>query len=234
MVKQALKRFINYGARIKEIVCKGNRIGNGVRLLYSNVAKNVFIGNRCNVVHSNIGRYSYLGDNCELPYTKIGSFCSIASHVVLAAGNHPSSFVSTSPAFYSPSSAIGSGFVARQTYLDEYSYVDEDEKYYCEIGNDVWIATQVLLVCGRNALRIGNGAIIRSGSVVTKNVPPYAIVQGVPAHVVGYRFPTETINMLEKVKWYEKDETWLKNHAELFSNVDVFIKKIVEDEGISI
>ena len=70
----------------------------------------------------------------------------------------------------------------------------------CSIGNDVWIAANCCVLRG---VRIGNGAIIGAGAVVTKDVPPYAIVVGVPGRIIGYRFSEHMIDRLEKLSWWD-------------------------------
>jgi acetyltransferase-like isoleucine patch superfamily enzyme len=126
--------------------------------------------------------------------------------------NHPSrGFISAHPAFYS---------TARQAQI---TFVDKD--YFSEfkrvtIGHDVWIGTRSIIMGG---VSIGNGAIIGAGAVVTKDVPPYAVVAGVPAKVVRYRFDAEEIEKLEEIKWWDRDISWLRQNADLFHQVDEFL-----------
>ena len=75
-------------------------------------------------------------------------------------------------------------------------------------------------------IHVGDGAIIGAGSIVTKDVPPYAVVAGNPARVIRYRFEEETIRKLEKIKWWNQEDTWLKENAVLFRNVDEFMNKM--------
>lgn len=158
-----------------------------------------------------------MGDYCELPQTEIGKFCSIAAHVILAAGNHPVDYLSTSPYTYSP---IKNSFTKKQLYPQEFFYTDEKHNYLCKIGNDVWIGTGAMIVCGSKALNIGDGAVVAAGAVVTKDVPPYAVVAGCPARVLKYRFLDEMISNLENEKWWDKDEEWIRKSVEKFSDFD--------------
>ena len=73
--------------------------------------------------------------------------------------------------------------------------------FFCEIGNDVWVGSNVLI---KGGIKIGDGAIIGMGAVVTKDVPLYAVVVGVPAKVLKYRFKPETISLLLASRWWEK------------------------------
>ena len=85
------------------------------------------------------------------------------------------------------------------------------------IGSDCWIGTGVFLVGG---IVIGNGAVVLAGAVVTKDVPPYAIVGGVPARILRYRYDEETINFLLGIHWWDNDKEWFLKHWELLSDID--------------
>lgn len=190
-------------------------IGRKSKVRGAKIAKNVKIGSHCNIQRGGVSSFSYMGDYCELPQVEIGKFCSIAAHVTLAAGNHPMSYVSTSPYTYS---TIRNSFAKKQLFTQEFFYTDEDHKYLCKIGNDVWIGTRVTLVCGSKALNIGDGAVIAAGAVVTKDVPPYAVVAGCPAKILRYRFSDEMISEMEREKWWDKSEDWIKESVEAFSD----------------
>ena len=130
-------------------------------------------GNTC-VNGSEIGRYTYIGENSNLQNCKIGSFCSISKNVIVEESTHPTrGFISTSPVFFSKERQCGKSFVEENRFAEFLSI----DGYSSIIGNDVWIGNQALIIGG---VRIGDGAIIAAGSVVTKDVPPYAIVGGIP------------------------------------------------------
>lgn len=183
-----------------------------------------------NIIHegayisdTKIGRHSYVGRNCCLNNCEIGSYCSIASNVSFVSGNHPTCvFVSTSPVFNSVKGQAGKPFVVENKWNDTRSINGRN----VIIGNDVWIAKNVTIVGGT---KIGDGAIIALGAVVTKDVPPYAIVGGVPAKLIRYRFPDNQIFVLRKDKWWEKNDEWLKEHAELFTNIENYINFLSND-----
>lgn len=206
-------------------------ISKGCKVRKSSLSAHVTLGKNVNVQGGNIGFASYLGENVSLPFTKIGKYCSIASNVKLAAGMHPSEFVSTHPATYTDQYRFHYG---NHIEYPPYAYTDETGKYYCDSGNDVWIATGVLLVCGKNSLHIGDGAILRSGGVITRDVPPYAIVQGVPARIIGYRFSEQIISKLMKIRWWDQSEEWIKKHIKYFSDPEKLIEECEKEGQISI
>lgn len=139
-----------------------------------------------NVLNSvRVGFGSYTGNGCDIKRTIIGKFCSIGNFVSTALGNHPlDTFASTHPAFYSKNMYDLFGYTDKQLY-DEWRYVDKEDKTAVSIGNDVWIANHAVIIEG---VTIGDGAVICAGAVVTKDVPPYAVVGGVPARIIKYRF----------------------------------------------
>ena len=96
------------------------------------------------------------------------------------------------------------------------------------IGNDVWIANDVNIISG---VRIGNGAVIAAGAVVTKDIPDYAIVGGVPAKLIRYRFDRVTIDRLLNSKWWDLSLEQLKGISSLANNVNEFLNKIEIDNN---
>jgi len=82
-----------------------------------------------------------------------------------------------------------------------------------EIGNDVWIGCNVVVMPG---VKIGDGAIVGSSAVVTKDIPPFAIAVGVPAHVIRYRFEEDMIERLLSIKWWELPEKFIEENISLF------------------
>lgn len=155
-------------------------------------------------------------------FGKIGRFCSLSSNVKVINGRHAfkAPFVSTSPLFFSLSSPLGFSFVKSQKY-DEFTYADTENKYPVVIGNDCWIGYGVSIIEG---VTIGDGSVVLANATVTKDVPPYAIVGGVPAKIIGYRYDEETIAKLLEIKWWNKDITWIKEKAEMFSDLENFLK----------
>lgn len=154
----------------------------------------------------NLGDYSYVGPNSHFVNVQIGKFCSISKNVNIGLYLHPKNFISTSPLFFRVKNGTGSTWVSEQ-YFD-------DMPLRTIIGNDVWIGLNVSISGG---VTIGDGAIIAAHSMVTKSVPPYAIVGGVPAKVIGYRFDEDLIQHLFRIKWWDKDEQILREYIDNFN-----------------
>lgn len=167
-----------------------------------------------------LGFGSYIGQRSRLS-AKVGRFCSISNDVVCNNGIHPISApnVSSAPCFYSlnKKKSQNGGTFATEQMFEEFRYADEENKYGVIIGNDVWIGEGVFINGG---VRISDGAVVLAHAVVTKNVPPYAIVGGVPAKVVGYRFDSETINWLCAVKWWNNEEQWFRKNWRLLNDIE--------------
>ena len=100
---------------------------------------------------------------------------------------------------------------------------DVPERRQIIIGNDVRIESNVIF---RGGITVGNGAIVRAGAVLMEDVPPYAVVEGNPARVAGYRFDVDTIRQLQRIKWWNwPEEDIRKNIHILADNVDAFLMK---------
>lgn len=164
------------------------------------------INRKAKIINSKIDKYSIVGVKTIVCYADVGKFCSIAGSSVIGLGSHPTDIISTSPIFYSKHNGTGYSWVKSDTYSEFKKVI---------IGNDVWIGARVLIMGG---VKIGDGAIIAAGSIVTKDVPPYAIVGGVPAKIIRYRFDEEIISLLKEIEWWIKDESFLKDNIELFQN----------------
>lgn len=165
-----------------------------------------------------MGYGSYIGPNCEIT-AKIGRFTSIAPYVKTNRGIHPYTypFATTCPMFFSMRKQNGHTFANRQMF--------NESKEIPIIGNDCWIGENAF-ICG--GIKIGDGAVILAGAVVTKDIPPYAIAGGVPAEIIKYRYDEETIRFLNDVKWWNLERQWLKENYELLCNIDKFRQYFAE------
>ena len=157
-----------------------------------------------------LGDFSYVAANSKLANVFVGKFSCIGPEVFAGMGKHPSrGFISTHPFFYSP-------HYQAQITLATNSIFEEFEPI--KIGNDVWVGARAIILDG---VSIGDGAIVGAGAVVTKNVPPYAVVGGVPAKVIRYRFEQADIDLLEQLKWWDRDIDWLRKNCELMREANL-------------
>lgn len=161
----------------------------------SSVDKTSKISRMCKVKNSQIGFYTYVGPKTTINNTIIGNYCSISSNVRMGLGNHPTTFFSTSPIFY------GENNIFNNNNYIHLEYNEKEEFKKISIGNDVWIGAEVIILDG---VKIGNGAVVAAGSVVTKDVANYSIVGGVPAKLIKRRFDDKTIIDLENSSWWDK------------------------------
>ena len=123
---------------------------------------------------SRVGDYSYICQGTQLTCAEVGKFCSVATGCLIGLAAHHLRGLSTSPVFTERDNPTG----FRWTEAHE-----EDVLRPVSIGNDVWIGARVIVLGG---VTIGNGAVIGAGSVVTRDVPPYAVVAGTPARLIRY------------------------------------------------
>ena len=160
-----------------------------------------------------VGKHSYIGPRfrCESIETKIGKFCSIAADVVIGPSQHPTNWLSTSTFQYDASCKL----------TESQKVISYTRATPCVIGNDVWIGTDAII---QDGVSVGDGAIIASNAVVTKDVPPYAIVGGVPARIIKYRFEPEVIEKLLDLKWWDLEDEQI---AQLpFNNIDACVETL--------
>lgn len=158
-----------------------------------------------------LGDYSYIGKGSILHNTTIGKYCSISDYIVCGLPNHSTSPISTSPIFTMKKNGTRHSWTNKNLFCTIPNV---------KIGNDVWIGYRAVIV---NNVTIGDGAVIAAGSIVTKDIPPYAIVGGVPAKIIRYRFDEEIRNALLELKWWDIPENILKQNIDLFQKENITI-----------
>lgn len=196
--------------------------------------RSVYLSHRCRFEGMNrigggssfygtMGRGSYMGGNSDVS-ADIGRFTSIGNNLRQIVETHPykEPFVTTSPMFFSLKRQTGYTFAKKQI-TEEYRFYDKEREIAIKIGNDCWIGNDVTFIGG---VQVGDGAVVLTRALVSKDVPPYAIVGGIPAKVIGYRYDEETIAFLQKVQWWNKDEAWLREHWELFCDLERFKQEV--------
>lgn len=199
-----------------------------------------------------MGSYSYSrsclgGDDGRnnVQKVKIGRYCSIADNVRIFQGDHPVDRFSTSTFIYSyPSYRHEQKHVKQRKsekkaasslvqYIAEGRF--EPENYSTtaaisvDIGNDVWIGSHVAL---RPGITIGDGACIATGSIVTKDVPPYAIVAGVPAKIIKFRFDEKIVEKLISLQWHRFDflDFKVRPNVKIEEFINILESQISQDE----
>lgn len=101
--------------------------------------------------------------------------------------------------------------------IEEFKFYDNARELVNKIGNDCWLGSNVTLIGG---VEIHDGVVVLANAVVTKDVPPYAIVGGVPAKVIGYRYDDKTIQFLQKTKWWNNQPEWFEKNWRLLNDVE--------------
>lgn len=174
---------------IDSIMEDGCSIGDDTTIERCTFERNVTINRRSFINDSIIGYFTYAGINTTMNWTSIGRFCSLARNVDIGGFDHDYKKVTTMPAFRFAQVSNGGG-----------KLITRENHEHCIIGNDVWIAAGAQIL---HKVTIGDGAVIGGGAVVTHNVPPYAIVVGVPAKVIGFRCDEKLIADLLAIHWWD-------------------------------
>lgn len=147
-----------------------------------------------------IGRCTRINSASYITDCKIGSFCAIGGRLIVRSTNHSTGYLNMQD--WTQKEIIGS----------DVSVVGLS-KGDVEIGHGVWIGDSVIILSG---VKIGNGAVIGAGSLVTRSVPEYAIAVGNPAKVIKYRFDSKVIDLARTINWWEWDNQKIRRNRELF------------------
>lgn len=163
--------------------------------------------------YSVMEKYSYIGYNCFVLNAHIGSFVSIADNCRIGGASHPIERVSGSPVFHKGKNILKKNFADFENH----------EAENITIGNDVWIGAGATVMSG---VTIGTGAVIGAGSIVTKDVPPYEIWVGNPAHKLRDRFNDDIKEGLLNSEWWNWPEEKIEKYACLFDDPEKFLESI--------
>lgn len=166
-----------------------------------------------------LGLGSYMGSGYIKGKALIKRYCSIGKNVKLGLAKHPVSNFSTHP-------MLSQSGITQKDFKEDFVTYDKyyaDNKFKVVIENDVWIGDDCLVLQG---VHIGQGAVVGANSVVTKDVPPYAIVVGSPARVIKYRFDEETIQQLLQSHWYNIHPERLIEIGKQTETIEDFLKVV--------
>ena len=184
---------------------------------FSEIDVTAKIESGCSIVNSSFQKHSFCGYDCSIISVTVGRFCSIASRVTIGGVAHPAHFVSTSPVF----------LLHKDSVKDKFGCHEYLPMVKTNIGHDVWIGDGAYIKAGIN---IGHGAIVGMGSVVTKDVPPYAIVAGNPARLIRYRFDQGLIDDLLVIQWWDWSDYELLKYGEYFNDPQALVAVVKTDK----
>ncbi len=173
------------------------------------------VGEQVHMTHCLLDDYSYVQPYCDLMSTDIGKFANIASMVRINPGFHPMDYPTLHHFTYRPT-------MYGMAEVDDVAFFEWRNRQRVVIGHDTWIGHGAVIMPG---VRVGNGAVVGSNSVVTKDVPPYAIVGGVAAKVIRQRFPRAISQALEATAWWDWDHETLTERLPEFKNLRGFLAK---------
>ena len=188
-------------------------VGDDTTIERSSLEGHIAINRRSYINDSSIGAFTYTGINTTVNFSHIGRFCSIGRNVDIGGVDHDYHRITTLSE-------------ERFIQLSGLSIETESENTIsrCSIGNDVWIAAGAQIL---NPVKIGDGAVIGAGAIVTHDVPPYAIAVGVPARVIGYRCNKQLIDVLLSIQWWGLPIEVLKNVGKELSQLDITEENII-------
>ncbi len=210
MIKKWIKKLLSFAKKILEAqnIVEGKlKPGEGTSIKGSNILGELSTGENCLLFKVNVSANTVIGKNTTLwgPNINlngditIGSFCSIASNVSFFEKGHDYKKITTY-------------YVFKNLFKEPKN--ETISKGAIKIGNDVWIGSGATILSG---IDVGHGAVIAANSLVNSDVPPYAIVGGMPAKVLKRRFENDVIEKLLEVKWWDWDIDEIQKHKELFS-----------------
>ena len=167
------------------------------------------VGPRTKITETEMGDYSYIVNDGEVIFATIGKFANIAAHVRINPGQHPMDRASMHH-FQYRSEMYGMG-------EDDEDFFNWRRDKWVTIGHDVWIGHGVVIQSG---VKIGNGSVIGSNAVVTRDVPPYTIMTGIPATPLRPRFSLEIADAMERICWWDWTDAELKERLTDFRTLD--------------
>jgi phosphonate metabolism protein (transferase hexapeptide repeat family) len=192
-------------------------IHGGAKLVRATLGRYTEVGERTVLLETELGDYSYVVNDADIAYGRIGKFVSIAAHTRINPGNHPMERASQSHFTYRASDYF-------EDVADDDAFFDWRRSRPVAIGHDVWIGHGAIILPGRS---IGIGAVVAAGSVVTKDVPAYAIVAGNPARFICPRFEPAVADRLMALSWWDWSHEMLRESLGDFRTlpIEAFLEK---------
>lgn len=188
----------------QSVIGEGSSVDKGCVVLNSRIGDNVDIEKRNLIRKAVIGDMTYTGSDTGIMWAEVGKYCCIARRVEIGGNEHNYRAASMMPTYR-----------VRNKLAGKLAMHQNEEIIH--IGNDVWIGAGAV-IARKPGLTVGDGAVIGSGAVVTKSVPPYAIVAGVPARVIKYRFPQPVIDKLLRLRWWDWESEKIYENWPLLSS----------------
>lgn len=185
--------------RLQRAGVLGNRDGVSIDAA-SSIDPSARVAHHASLRASHLGRHTSIGRFSKLAHADLGPFCSISWDVTIGAIGHPHDHPSTHAFAYVPE--VGGYVTERHQQIET-----------TNLGADVWVGANAVIMPG---VTIGPGAIVGASAVITHDVAPYAIVDGVPGRPRGTRFPVEMVDRLLTVAWWEWPTNVLREHIQLF------------------
>jgi len=197
------------------VMIKRSTVGEGSTIDKDSIVLSSVIGKHCDIERRNliqkakIGDMTYTGADTSIMWAEVGKYCCISRLVDIGGNEHNYKAASMMPDY-------------RLTNKLKGTIRKHQDEEIIKVGSDVWIG-QGVAIARKPGLTIGDGAVIGAGAVVTKSVPPYAIAAGVPAKIIGYRFPEEMIKKLLDLKWWDWPE------EKIIENWDLLKQDLTEE-----
>ena len=202
---------------VKQPLSEQPRIDPTAHVRQSTLGAWTSVGPRTSMAETVFGDYSYVVNDSSIIYSEIGKFCSIAAHTRINPGNHPMERPALHHFTYrSFSYQLGAD--------DDAAFFDWRRAHKVTMGHDVWIGHGAVILPG---VTIGTGAAVGAGAVVSKDVPAYAVVAGVPARMIRFRFDENTQEALLRIGWWDWSRDQLSAALPDFRNLGSqdFIRK---------
>lgn len=215
-----IDRYENQSKEAEFIANGTAKLNPGARIIKSTLLGPTYLNRNTQIgPEVTLGKYFGMNESGFIGRAVVGAYCAFGARTAINAFNHPIDWLSTNEFQYQPASF---------DWVSEYRDMERlgrtpDMFQVAQIGNDVWSGHNVNVMAGVN---IGDGVIIAAGAVVTKDVPAYAIVAGVPATIIRYRFNEKIIERLLAVKWWEMELSQLSGLP--FRDIEGCLDKLEE------